>query len=166
VEGRRKKDRYDLLSPANSVSPPCTPTALAFIHLFPFHGSPSNPPPSANFLLLAVASRSPALVGTSLALRSRPLCSAPSLKVTDCLLYYPLVSIFTLLSPKLERRLLFPRRIRTVTIRSRRTRRCTDHCRDVIAFCSHCGIGAAIWDVSRDTTATDRRITRLGFVPR
>lgn len=27
-----------------------------------------------------------------------PLCSAPSLKVTDCLLYYPLVSIFTLLS--------------------------------------------------------------------
>lgn len=41
--GRRKKDRYDLLSPANSVYPPCTPTALAFIHLFPFHGSPSNP---------------------------------------------------------------------------------------------------------------------------
>lgn len=31
----------------------------------------------------------------------RPLCSAPSLKVTDCLLYYPLVSIFTLLSEAL-----------------------------------------------------------------
>lgn len=32
---------------------------------------------------------------------ARPLCSAPSLKVTDCLLYYPLVSIFTLLSEAL-----------------------------------------------------------------
>lgn len=31
----------------------------------------------------------------------RPLCWAPSLKVTDCLLYYPLVSIFTLLSEAL-----------------------------------------------------------------
>lgn len=33
---------------------------------------------------------------------ARPLCSAPSLKVTDCLLYYPLVSIFTLLSEALS----------------------------------------------------------------
>lgn len=90
-EERRKKDRYDLLSPANSVSPPCTPTAFAFIHLFPFHGSPSNPP--------VVPSRAcPRRIVSPFA---RPLCSAPSLKVTDCLLYYPLVSIFTLLSEAL-----------------------------------------------------------------
>lgn len=45
-------------------------TAFAFIHLFPFHGSPGGAAP--------------------------PLFrSAPSFKVTDCLLYYPLVSIFT-----------------------------------------------------------------------
>ena len=76
----KKEDRYDLLPAANSVSPWCAPTAFAFIHLFPFHGSPSNfSPPSP----------SPS---------APPLCSAPSLKVTDCLLYYPLVSIFTLLS--------------------------------------------------------------------
>lgn len=43
----KKGDRYDLLPAANSVSPWCAPTAFAFIHLFPFHGSPSNfsPPP-------------------------------------------------------------------------------------------------------------------------
>lgn len=49
-EGGKKEDRYDLLPAANSVSPWCAPTAFAFIHLFPFHGSPSNfsppfPPP-------------------------------------------------------------------------------------------------------------------------
>lgn len=90
-EERRKKDRYDLLSPANSVSPPCTPTAFAFIHLFPFHGSPSNP------LLVPSRARSRRIVSPF----ARPLCSAPSLKVTDCLLYYPVVSIFTLLSEAL-----------------------------------------------------------------
>lgn len=44
----KKEDRYDLLPAANSVSPWCAPTAFAFIHLFPFHGSPSNfSPPSS-----------------------------------------------------------------------------------------------------------------------
>lgn len=57
------------------------------------HPVPSRSVPSR----FALAS----LVGSSLPSLSRPLCSAPSLKVTDCLLYYPLVSIFTLLSEAL-----------------------------------------------------------------
>lgn len=47
----KKEDCYDLLPAANSVSPLCTPTAFAFIHLFPFHGSPSNFSPASPLLL-------------------------------------------------------------------------------------------------------------------
>lgn len=54
----------------------------------------------ATLLLLVVALPYVPFSGTrrNVSPFARPLCSAPSLKVTDCLLYYPLVSIFTLLS--------------------------------------------------------------------
>lgn len=68
---------------------------------------------------------------------ARPLCSAPSLKVTDCLLYYPLVSIFTLLSEALLASIV-PAAANsyghnTVLKDFRRA----DHCRGCRRFCSH-----------------------------
>lgn len=68
---------------------------------FPFtaHRATLRPSLHSIFLSLFFSSLDPS--SDRLSLRSRPLCSAPSLKVTDCLLYYPLVSIFTLLSEAL-----------------------------------------------------------------
>lgn len=131
--------------------------------------------PSWLLRLLPLVPFSPALVGTSLPSLSLPLCSAPSLKVTDCLLYYPLVSIFTLLSEA-----------RTVSIvpggefvRSQyglEGLRCTDHCSDVIVHVpvqqSLCGVGVSRFRTiparfnASNQPRMDRRITRLGFVLR
>lgn len=65
----KRSDRYDLLPAANSVSPAARANRVCVHPSFPFHGSPGGAAPSPR--------------------------SAPSFKVTDCLLYYPLVSIFT-----------------------------------------------------------------------
>lgn len=63
---------------------------------FPFTAHRATLPPPALACLLSPLP--PCRIVSPFA---RPLCSAPSLKVTDCLLYYPLVSIFTLLSEAL-----------------------------------------------------------------
>lgn len=101
---------------------------------------------------------------------ARPLCSAPSLKVTDCLLYYPLVSIFTLLSRSSPgvycSRGEFVRSQYGLEGLER-----ADHCRGVVGsaviLTVYCDLGepAARLNASNQPKM-DRRITRLVFVLR